>query len=317
MRELAYARFLLFMNAVDDDLLEEALSIPKREFKAHWKSLAAAAAACLCVLFGALLWQSRLSITPTPETVVTAADLAGYGYELPLPAGAQDVRYDLLPSQSETPIAQAKFDRDGHAVALRAWKTDQPQEIFDGGEVWTDQVDWTTGGTSLALRSNGQTAQVSWHIDQTQWSVRSDMTPADLLDTVDDIFSVLGRQLTQAPEGAREVHYNAFYLDGLAVGETIFTLDGAACAYRIAPTYDTSADFADISGVDGDFTHHTEAEVGWCPARLDWNEDGAGKIVWFDVVPGQLYSLSVDAGASRESLLDLANQLFLPAQDEF
>ena len=311
MSQFLYARFFLFMNAVDDDLLEEALALPKR--KTLWRGLAAAAA-CLCVVLGLLLWQSR---TPAPPaTGVTAADLAGYGYELPLPAGSQDVRYDLLPSSSEVPIAQAEFDRDGHAVVLRAWKTDQPQDHVGDGESWTDQVDWNAGGAALTLRSNGQAAQVSWHMEETQWSVRSDMTPSDLLDTVDDIFAVLGRQLTTAPENAQDVHYNAFYLDDLAVGETTFILNGAQCAYRIAPTYDTSADFADISGVEGDFAHRTQAEVGWCPARLAWNDGGAGKIVWFDVVPGQLYSLSVDTGASQESLLDLAHQLFIPAQDE-
>lgn len=314
MSQFLYARFFLFMNAVDDDLLEEALALPKRKLAAHWRGLAAAAA-CLCLVLGLLLWQGRNPAPP--DTGVTAADLAGYGYELPLPANAQDVHYGLLPSPSEVPIAQAEFDRDGHAVILRAWKTDQPQDIFDDGETWTDQVDWNADGTALTLRANTQTAQVSWHADQTQWSVQADMTPADLLDTVDDIFSVLGRQLAQAPEGALDIHYNAFYLDDLAVGETTFTLDGVQCAYRIAPTYDTSSDFADISGVAGDFTHRAEAEVGWCPARLAWNQAGAGKVVWFDVVPGQLYSLSVDAGASQESLLDLANQLFAPAQDEF
>ncbi len=312
MSERVYARFLLFMNAVDDDLLEEALVIPKR-LKAYWKGLAAVAA-CLCVVLGAMLWQSR--IPGTPENIITVEDLAGYGYKLPIPADVQNVIYDLLSSQSETPIAQAKFDRGGHTVTLRAWRTEEPQDIFGGDETWTDQMDWNAGGTALALRSNAQTAQVSWHADQTQWSVRSDMTPADLLDTVNDIFSVLGRQLTQAPEGAQDIHYNAFYLGDLVVGETTFTLDGVTCTYRIAPTYDTSADFADISGVEGDFAHRTEAEVGWCPARLAWNDDSAGKIAWFDVVPGQLYSLSVDAGASQEGLLDLANQLFLSAQGE-
>ena len=274
----------------------------------------AAVAACLCVVLGAMLWQSR--IPGTPENIMTVEDLAGYGYKLPIPADVQNVIYDLLSSQSETPIAQAKFDRGGHTVTLRAWRTEEPQDICGGDETWTDQMDWNAGGTALALRSNAQTAQVSWHADQTQWSVRSDMTPADLLDTVNDIFSVLGRQLTQAPEGAQDIHYNAFYLGDLVVGETTFTLDGVTCTYRIAPTYDTSADFADISGVEGDFAHRTEAEVGWCPARLAWNDDSAGKIAWFDVVPGQLYSLSVDAGASQEGLLDLANQLFLPAQGE-
>ena len=312
MSERIYARFLRFMNAVDDDLLEEALAVPGRRLTAHWKGLAAIAA-CLCVVLGALFWQGR--IPAAPESTVTAADLAGYGYTLPLPADAREVLYALLPSPSETPIAQVKFDQGGHAVTLRAWRTEEPQEIFDG-ETWTDQVDWNAGGTTLSLRSNAQTAQVSWHADETQWSVRSDMTPADLLDTVDDIFSVLGRQLTQAPEGAQDIHYNAFYLDELAVGETTFTLDGVKCVYRIAPTYEIRSDFADISGVEGDFDHSAEAEVGWCPARLAWNDGGAGKVVWFDVVPGQLYSLSVEVGASRESLMGLADQLFLPAQGE-
>ena len=313
MSERIYARFLLFMNAVEDDLLEEALAVPKHGLRVHWKGLTAAAA-CLCVALGVLLWQGR---TPAaPGNAVTAADLSGYGYELPIPADVQNVIYDLLPSRSETPIAQAEFDQGGHAVTLRALRTEEPQELFDGGEAWTDQMNWNADGIALTLCSNTRLSQVSWNTDETQWSVRSDMTPADMLDTVDDIFSVLGHQLTQAPEGAQDIHYNAFSLDDLAVGETTFTLNGAACAYRIAPTYDTSADFADISGVEGNFAHHDEAEVGWCPARLDWNEGGAGKLVWFDVVPGQLYSLSVDAGASRESLLDLAGQLFAPAQEE-
>ena len=312
MSERMYARFLLFMNAVDDDLLEEALAVSKRKAMLHWRTLTAAAA-CLCVVLGLLLWQGR---TPAPpESGVTAADLTGYGYTLPLPADAMDILYDLLPSPSEIPIAQARFGTGGHAVTLRAWRTEEPQEIFDD-ETWTDQMDWSDGGTTLSLRSNAQTAQVSWYADETQWSVRSDMTPADLLDTVDDIFSVLGRQLNRAPENAQDVHYNAFYLDDLAVGETSFTLDGVKYVYRIAPTYDTSPDFADISGVEETFDHQAQAEVGWCPARLAWNDGGAGKVVWFDVVPGQLYSLSVEVGASRESLMDLADQLFLPAQGE-
>lgn len=313
MSESMRARFFLFMNAVDDDLLEEALAVPKRRLAAHWKALAAAAA-CLCIVLGVLLWQGRTPAGMKPG--VTAADLAGYGYTLPLPADAQDVRYNLLPSPSEVPIAQAEFDRGGHAVLLRAWRTDEPLDISDN-ESWTDQMTWNDGGAQLTLRSNTQAAQVSWYADETVWSVRSDMTPADLLDTVDDIFAVLGRQLAHAPENAQDVRYNAFPLDGLVVGETTFTLNGTRCAYRIAPTYDTSSDFADISGVDGDFSHRAEAEVSWCPARLAWNDGGAGKVIWFDVVPGQLYSLSVDAGASQENLLDLASQLFQPAQDEF
>lgn len=36
MSECVYERFLLFMNAVADDLLEEALSVPKRKHAVLW-----------------------------------------------------------------------------------------------------------------------------------------------------------------------------------------------------------------------------------------------------------------------------------------
>jgi len=337
MNEAMEARFLLFMTAVDDDLLEEALcpeaakaqsresrwrnavedellmeAAPSRARKFRWKGLIAAAALCLYVAAGLLLWRSWAPALP--ENTITIEELADLGYRLPIPADAENVRYDLLPTQAADPIAQAEFDRSGHAITLRALKSDQSRDIFD--QPWTDEVTWTAGGTELTLRSNDRTAQVSWYADGTQWAVQGEMTPADLLDTVDAIFSVLGTQLSHAPEGAEDVHYNAFYLDDLPVGETAFTLNGASCVYRIALTYEKGADFADISGVEGGFAHQTEAEVGWCPARMAWNEGGGGKVVWFDVVPGQLYSLTVDSGATQEGLLELANALFVPAQGE-
>jgi len=339
MNEAMQARFLLFMTAVDDDLLEEALcpeaaraqsresrwmnavedellmeAAPSRGRKFRWKGLIAAAAFCLCVATGLLFWRSW---TPAlPENTVTAEDLADLGYRLPIPEDAQNVRYGLLSTQTEPPIAQAEFDRGGHAVTLRALKSGGNVDIFDAGETWTDEVNWSAGGTALTLRSNDRTAQVSWYAGEIQWAVQGEMTPAELLDTVDAIFSALGAQLSHAPEGAEDVHYNAFHLDGLPVGETSFTLNGVSCVYRIAPTYEISTDFADISGVEGDFAHRMEAEVGWCPARMAWNEGGAGKVVWFDVVPGQLFSLTVDSGATQEGLLELANALFAPAQGD-
>ena len=72
MSECVYERFLLFMNAVADDLLEEALSVPKRKHAVLWGGLAAA---CLCIVLGVLFRQSPAA----PGSGVTAADLAGYG----------------------------------------------------------------------------------------------------------------------------------------------------------------------------------------------------------------------------------------------
>ena len=41
-----------------------------------------------------------------------------------------------------------------------------------------------------------------------------------------------------------------------------------------------------------------------------------GKIIWFDIVPGVEYSLSVESGASENSLIAMANELFTPLQGE-
>ena len=43
---------------------------------------------------------------------------------------------------------------------------------------------------------------------------------------------------------------------------------------------------------------------------------GEGKIVWFDVVPGICYSLTVDNGASEDSLRSMAESLYTPMQTE-
>ena len=75
-------------------------------------------------------------------------------------------------------------------------------------------------------------------------------------------------------------------------------------------------DFADISGIDGTFAENIEGKVLWCSAKLHFDQNGQGRIVWFDVVPGILYSLSMDSGASEAALLDLATELFVPAQEE-
>lgn len=41
-----------------------------------------------------------------------------------------------------------------------------------------------------------------------------------------------------------------------------------------------------------------------------------GKIIWFDIVPGIEYSLSVESGANAEVLSDMASLLFTPMQGE-
>ena len=108
---------------------------------------------------------------------------------------------------------------------------------------------------------------------------------------------------------------NAFELDGLTVAETTFELDGVRFSYRMAATAELLEDFKDISGMAGPFERISAGEVTWCRAKINYTPGEQGRIIWFDLVPGILYSLSMDSSASDEVLLELANELFVPAQD--
>ena len=76
-------------------------------------------------------------------------------------------------------------------------------------------------------------------------------------------------------------------------------------------------EYHDLSGQkDAAYENQSQAELGWCMADLYWNEGGTGKILWLDLAPGLVYSLSVENGASEAVLLGMAETLFTPVQDD-
>ena len=113
---------------------------------------------------------------------------------------------------------------------------------------------------------------------------------------------------------AENITYNAFLLNGLTVAETTFQIGDVTYAYRMAGTMELLDNFEDISGQDGPYQQIAAGKVFWCRAKLSFNTDGQGKILWFDLAPGILYSLTMDSGATEEALLDMANSLFEPTQ---
>ena len=137
----------------------------------------------------------------------------------------------------------------------------------------------------------------------------------EVLTTASQILRATGLNVTVAPDQADNITYNAFLLDGLTIAETTFQIDGITYAYRMAATIELLEDFKDISGLTDPLDEIRAGAVRWCRAKISFNESAQGKIIWFDVVPGILYSLSMDSGASETELLDMANQLFVPAQE--
>ena len=304
-------RFHTFMNAVDDALLEQAQR-PRTRRRAHAPVLAAAACFCL-ILTGALIWR------PWASGGTTADDLAAQGYAMQLPDGAANVTYTLVDVGADypAPMAEARFEKGGTLYTCRALRADEPTgaAVVGAGDD-ADELTWQDGSVALTLGTADGSTFVSWYDGQTQWCLLSDGGSETVLTTARELLQNLGFDIARVPDGAADITYNAFVLDGLTVAETTFTLDGIRWSYRVAATGDVSEDFADISGVSGSCAVSADAEVGWCPARLNFTDGGAGKVCWFDVAPGLLYSLSADTGASEQGLLDMAAALCSPAQGD-
>lgn len=317
-------KFNQWMHAIDDDLLEEAQRpVKHRSIKIGWL----AAAACICFTVAGAVWQMR-SQTVLPESgltlsnpvqIVTQAELENLGYSMPQPAGAQDLVYTTV-SQGEgaVPMAQVTFLKNEQEYTCRALQTDTQQDISGIYADWSETLDWTVDTLSMEYRSSDSAAFVSWYSPeaQTQWCLSaSDTDKLTLMSTANEIVEALGYDVNVAPAGAADVAYQVFLMQDLTVAETTFVLNGAKYVFRMAATLEVSEDFADISGEKKAYAVNKSGEVGWCPARLSYDEGEGGKIIWFDVVPGILYSLSVDTGASEDALTQMALQLFEPAQD--
>ena len=293
-------KFRTLMNSVDDDLLEEAMTTQKRKRPLPW--IAAAVAACLLLVVGTMMRPG-----------VTMATLSGMGYDMKLPEKAEYIRYDIV-SILDREAAQASFVIRDTKYVYQAVKTVEQQPLSDSGEV----LSWNVGNVDIQLSSSGASTSVSWYRaeEQTQWYLTADADSLEVLTTASQILRATGLNVAVAPADARNITYNAFLLEGLTVAETTFELDGITYAYRMAATMELGEDFADISGIDSPFAESIEDRVLWCRAKLRFDRGGRGKVVWFDVVPGILYSLSMDDGASEAALLDLATELFVPAQEE-
>lgn len=318
------------MRSADDSLLEEAQSVKKRS-SVRFRVVSYTVAACLCIAAAGAIWQpwNRAPETaPTdgsgaqianPVQPVTADDLERLGYSLPLPENAQDVSYSTISADGSAALAQVTFLSGGAQYTCRALKTETSEDISGIYANWSESLDWKAGALDMQLREADDTAWVGWYSAdaQTQWCLSGpDGDSLSLLSTAQQIVESLGYEMAVAPDGATDVTYNACALDGLTVAETGFTFGGVRYAYRTASTSEVDSDFADISGITDDGDVSASAEVSWCPARLYYTESGAGRIVWFDVVPGLLYSLSMDSGASEAALTGMAASLFVPAQGD-
>jgi hypothetical protein len=300
-------RFKKLMSAIDDDLLEQAQQKPsmKKGVALHLLAMAA----CLCIVIG-LLW----SPVEKGQNKIMLEDLQVLGYQMNLPTTAESVDYALvnLGDAYAVPMAQATFVQNGAVYVCRAQKTETPADLTQMGDTVVSDMTWRSDNMELLLSQSETTSCVSWYEPREgiQWCLQTEDDPLELINTASQIIMQLGYQMAVAPEGAEEITYAAFMVEEMTTAETTFIYDGILYSYRTAG----SVRMADLSEKEIAGAVTETAKLGWCNAELVYVEGGQGKILWYDVAPGLLYSLYMESGASYEALLTMADELYTPAQ---
>ena len=124
------------------------------------------------------------------------------------------------------------------------------------------------------------------------------------------ILSDMGLDLS-ALEGYENAKF--FKINGdPVIAHVSFDKDGESYVYRVA----TPPAQCDISGMHFEWTTQESVKAGRCDAMAYVSSDGHGYISWYDMAPGILYCVMMDANASVDKLSAMANALFEPAQGE-
>lgn len=302
-------RFLQTMQLIDDEFLEEAY-VPIRRKSRKWHT-SIAIAACIVLFIGIGAWNMISSLNRVVTIIVSE-----YGFMLELPDNAKNVTHQIIGGDTDIPMLEASFSVDEQVYLCRMVNTEVPTDITSAEGITVSMMNWQTSDLSFQYRQQDEyDSWLSWYDAEAdiQWCL-SGQNPVALLTTAETLVQKLGYSMAVVPDGAEKVSYKAIGYQDFTVGETSFVWDDVQYAYRMASTMKIEEYFADISDAVL-FGEEYATEVLWCPARITIDETGHGKIVWFDVVPGLLYSLTMDSNASEDTLLEMAHLLFEPAQE--
>lgn len=129
--------------------------------------------------------------------------------------------------------------------------------------------------------------------------------------TAEKLVQTLGLTFGE-PEGAEEILYRMLESENLA--EMQFVLQGAKCTARIKP----AAEWEDISGLYFEWDSEESCEIGWCEGKILRAADESIQLcLWFDVVPGLMYSLSVEISDGEEiDFHEWTEMIYIPAQGD-
>lgn len=116
------------------------------------------------------------------------------------------------------------------------------------------------------------------------------------------------------PEGAENVHYSVI---GDSLAQMDFVWNKAECTARAELSNELS--LKDISGFYYDWKNSADVKIGYNNAKAKWTKDengnSVGICIWWDGVPGIMYSVSMKNNADAENLKKLADAVYIQMQD--
>lgn len=131
------------------------------------------------------------------------------------------------------------------------------------------------------------------------------------VSTYDEILDELGIRL-KVPDDAGDVIYQIIdFEEEPSIAEAKFKLGKVNCTYRVR----SATEQEDITGAYYNWNVNKEIEIAYCSGEISYIEGKEGICLWYDTVPGLMYSIFVDMDATEELLVEIANKVYIPFED--
>ena len=225
-------RFQLWMQAVDNELLEEAQKPYRRKYTFIYRI--GAVAACLVLVITAVTLTQRKKAEslqmPNPVTSASAEEIQHLGYSVPLPKDAENPSYYIIDmGKDSAKMAEVDFEQNGTEYSCRALKSDTVQDISGLNYEWAKSEDWSGEDISVQLRQSDDAAWVGWYAfgAGVQWCISGGNNALQLLDTAQTIVENLGYTMPLYPlESAESAVADGGYAVAFSAADLKKTEDG-------------------------------------------------------------------------------------------
>ena len=225
-------RFKLWMQAVDNELLEEAQKPYRRKYTFIYRI--GAVAACLVLVITAVTLTQRKKAEslqmPNPVTSASAEEIQHLGYSVPLPKDAENPSYYIIDmGKDSAKMAEVDFVQIGTEYSCRALKSNSVQDISGLNYEWAKSEDWSGEDISVQLRQSDDAAWVGWYAfgAGVQWCISGGNNALQLLDTAQTIVENLGYTMPLYPlESAESAVADGGYAVAFSAADLKKTEDG-------------------------------------------------------------------------------------------